>query len=127
MRDLQGLATAIAYLFFTAAAAEAGTFTYDATVNLNPNIPCTCASGFVVGTADLSQEMFLVGVGDQIAGTITIANGPVDLSGPAGSFFDIAIQFDAFGNNIFDFTSGCFYAGDWRDRLASPQRIHWGS
>jgi hypothetical protein len=56
--------------------------------------------------------MFTVGVGDQITGTITIANGPVNLSGPAGSYFTIDLQFDGLGTSFLAATTSHATLGD---------------
>ncbi len=112
MRRVQGLTVAMVYILFTAAAAEATSSTYNATVNLNPNAPCTCPAGIVAGNAALPPVSFLMGLGDQITGTISLANGPVDLSGPAGSFFIIELQFDGIGTSFLANTSSQITLGN---------------
>jgi hypothetical protein len=43
---------------------------------------------------------FLMAVGDIITGTVTIADGPVQLSGPPGSIAQVQLEFASVGSNF---------------------------
>jgi hypothetical protein len=88
-------------MLFGVATARATTFTYNAIVDPDPTQAIVLNSGGLLGLSTaVPYADFLVAVGDVFTGTITFADGPVQLSGPEGSIAQALLEFSDVGSDF---------------------------